>query len=107
METYLILRRGAWHDAREAEEARVRAAVEDERFSEVVEWKRSYTIAECDGTFGSLCIYAAVGPEAIRHHAAAARLPVDEIVQVADTADPQPETVSTAAEDSYEREEQA
>src|SRR5262245_36944346 len=46
METYLILRRAAWHDVREAEEARARAAVEDERFSEVVEWKRSYTIAE-------------------------------------------------------------
>ena len=34
---------------------------------------------------GTVCIYQASSPEAIRRHAAAAALPVDEIVEVADT----------------------
>ena len=42
---------------------------------------------------GTVCIYQASSPEAIRDHAARARLPVDEIVAVADTvlvrADPE------------------
>ena len=85
METYLILRRAAWSDADEAEDARTRAAAESERLSELVEWRRTYTFAECDGTIGSVCVYEAVSPEACRHHAATAVLPVDEIVRVVDT----------------------
>lgn len=34
---------------------------------------------------GTVCIYEATSPEAIRRHARLAGLPVDEIVQVADT----------------------
>ena len=34
---------------------------------------------------GTICIYQATSPEAIRRHADRADLPVDEIVQVADT----------------------
>ena len=85
METYLILRRGAWSDADEAEDARTRAAAESERLSELVEWRRTYTFAECDGTLGSVCVYESVSPEALRHHAATAVLPVDEIMKVVDT----------------------
>ena len=32
-----------------------------------------------------MCIYQAASPEAIREHANAADLPVDEIIEVADT----------------------
>ena len=88
METYLILRRAAWHGVHEAEEAHARAAAEAERLSEVVELLQTYTFAECDGTIGSVCVYEAVSPEALRHHAASAVLPVDEIVKVAEPAKP-------------------
>jgi Protein of unknown function (DUF4242) len=91
METYLILRRAAWQDANEADEARVRAAAQAERLSEFVGWLRTYTFAERDGTIGSVCVYEAAGPEAIRRHSAAALLPVDEIVQVDDVIVARPE----------------
>ena len=58
---------------------------------------RSYVTAEPDGTVGTVCIYQASSPEAIRAHASKAVLPVDEIVKVADTVvvrpDPVPATV--------------
>jgi len=97
METYLILRRAAWQDVREAEEARARAAAEAERLSELVEWLRTYTFTECDGTIGSVCVYGAVSPEAVRHHAATAALPVDEIVKVVDTLVVRPDPAAAAA----------
>jgi hypothetical protein len=59
-----------------------------------VRWIRSYVLDEGAGTVGTVCIYEATSPEAIRRHAGLADLPVDEIVPVADTVlvreDPQP-----------------
>jgi hypothetical protein len=59
-----------------------------------VRWIRSYVLEEGGGSVGTVCIYEASSPEAIRRHAAAADLPVDEIIAVADTVvvrpDPQP-----------------
>jgi sporulation protein YlmC with PRC-barrel domain len=40
---------------------------------------------EPDGSVGTVCIYQATSPEAIRRHADAADLPVDDITKVADT----------------------
>lgn len=34
---------------------------------------------------GTVCVYQATGPEAIRDHASRADLPIDEIIPVADT----------------------
>ncbi len=42
-------------------------------------------LEELDGSVGTVCVYQASSPEAIRRHATAADLPVDEIVKVADT----------------------
>jgi hypothetical protein len=50
-----------------------------------IRWIRSYVMAEESGELGTVCIYQASSPEAIRAHAEAAGLPVDEIIQVADT----------------------
>ena len=51
-------------------------------------------LAEESGEVGTVCIYEADSPEAIRAHADAADLPVDEVIPVADTVivrpDPQP-----------------
>ena len=37
------------------------------------------------GSVGTVCVYQASSPEAVRKHARRAGLPVDEIVAVADT----------------------
>jgi hypothetical protein len=59
-----------------------------------VRWIRSYVLEEGGGSVGTVCIYEATSPEAIRKHASRADLPVDEIVPVADTVvvreDPEP-----------------
>lgn len=85
METYVILRRGAWRALGEQREAAARSTLAVERIGDDVSWIRSYVVEECDGRIGSLCVYRAASPEALRAHARQAGLPVDEIVLVADT----------------------
>jgi hypothetical protein len=43
---------------------------------------------------GTVCVYQASRPEAIRRHAGAADLPVDEIIEVVDTVVLQPDPVT-------------
>ena len=50
-----------------------------------IKWIRSYVLEEGGGSVGTVCIYEASSPEAIRKHAKLADLPVDEIIAVADT----------------------
>ena len=64
--------------------------------SDQVRWLRSYALAEEDGTVGTVCLYQATGPEAIREHAGRAFLPVDEIVPVADTVVVRPDPAPVA-----------
>ena len=85
MELYAILRRGGWATPDDLRQAAARSTVEGERMLDDVAWIRSYVTAESDGTVGTICIYQATSPEAIRLHADRADLPVDEIVKVADT----------------------
>lgn len=94
METYVILRRGAWGSAQELEQAAARSSkVGDEEMPEDIRWIRSYVLSEPDGRVGTVCIYQASSPRAIREHAERAQLAADEIIPVADTvvvrADPQ------------------
>jgi hypothetical protein len=58
-------------------------------------WVRSYVLSEADGSIGTVCVYDATSPEAIRAHAVAAALPVDEIVAVAETVIVRPDSVLT------------
>mgnify|MGYP003403840873 CR=1 FL=1 len=83
METYVILRRGGWRTGADLEAAAGRSTAEGERMPDDVRWIRSYVLAETDGSVGTVCVYRASSPEAIRRHAAEAGLPVDEIVTVA------------------------
>jgi hypothetical protein len=85
MKTYVILRRGGWRTAEELQEAALRSSAAVEEMAGDVSWIRSYVLEDPDGTIGTICIYQAVSPEAIRAHASAAGLPVDEIVTVGDT----------------------
>ena len=94
METYLILRRGGWRTADELQAAAARSSAEADKTPDDTRWLRSYVLAETSGELGTVCIYQASSPEAIRSHAYRAGLPVDEIFAVADTVvvrpDPQP-----------------
>ena len=97
METFVILRRGGWRTAEDLQEAAARSTAEGEKMPDDVAWIRSYVLAETDGSVGTVCIYQASSPEAIRRHAAAADLPVDEIVKVADTVIVRPDPAAVAA----------
>jgi hypothetical protein len=95
MELYAILRRSGWRSGADLEEAAGRSTkVGDEQMPGDVRWIRSYVLDEGGGTVGTVCIYEATSPEAIREHARRAELPVDEIIPIADTVvvrpDPQP-----------------
>ena len=86
MDTYVILRRSGWSSPEELEEAAARSTkVGDEEMSDDIRWIRSYVLEEDGGSVGTVCIYQASSPEAIRDHAGRADLPVDEIIPVADT----------------------
>ena len=95
MELYAILRRSGWRSAEELEAAAERSTAEGERLGDV-RWIRSYVLDEGSG-LGTVCIYEAESPEAIRRHASAADLPVDEIVKVADTVIVRPDPVPVAS----------
>lgn len=86
MNTYVILRRSGWKSAPELEEAAMRSRqVGDEEMSDDIRWIRSYVLDEGGGSVGTVCIYQATSPEAIKEHADRADLPADEIIAVADT----------------------
>ena len=94
MQTYAILRRTAWQSGDELEAAAPRSTAAGEEMSEDLRWIRSYVLEEGGGSVGTVCIYQASSPEAIRDHAGRADLPVDEIIPVGDTVvvrpDPEP-----------------
>jgi sporulation protein YlmC with PRC-barrel domain len=97
MQLYVILRRSGWRSPADLQEAAVRSKqVADDQMPDDIRWIRSYVLEEGGGSVGTVCIYQATSPEAIRKHANIADLPVDEIIAVADTVvireDPQPAT---------------
>lgn len=97
MDTYVILRRNGWRTADDLREAAERSTQEGDRMPDDVAWIRSYVLAEPDGSVGTVCVYQASSPEAIRKHAIAADLPVDDIVKVADTVIIRPDPVPAPA----------
>jgi uncharacterized protein DUF4242 len=96
MDLYVILRRSGWRSPEDLQEAAERSAAEGDKMPDDIRWIRSYVLEEGGGSVGTVCIYQASSPEAIREHASAADLPVDEIIKVADTVkvreDPEPAT---------------
>ena len=100
MKTYVILRRSGWRSPGDLGEAAERSRqVGDEQMSDDIRWIRSYVLEEGGGSVGTVCVYQATSPEAIREHASRADLPVDEIIEVADTVlvRPDPEPAGAAA----------
>ena len=94
MNLHLVLRRGGWRSAEELEEAAGRSAAAGEEMADEVRWIRSYVIEEGAGALGTVCLYEATGPEAIRTHASRAFLPADEILLVTDTVIVRPDPVT-------------
>ncbi len=97
MQQYAIIRRNGWTSGSDLQAAAARSTrVGDDEMPEDIRWIRSYVLDEGGGAVGTLCIYEASSPEAIREHASKADLPVDEIVPIADTVivrpDPEPAT---------------
>jgi len=85
MDLFTIRRRSNWEDAPALEATAARSSAEGEKMSDEVRWIRSYVVEEEDGKLGTLCVYEAVSPEAIRRHAANTGMSADEITRVADT----------------------
>jgi Protein of unknown function (DUF4242) len=97
MNTYVILRRSGWRSPGDLQAAAARSTkVGDEEMSQDIRWLRSYVLAEDGGSVGTVCVYQASGPEAIREHATRADLPVDEIIPVADTVLVRPDPEAAA-----------
>jgi hypothetical protein len=95
VKTYVVVRRAAWRTFRELREANARSAATAALMSDDVRWLRSYVVADADRRVGTLCLFEAAGPEELRAHAAAAHLPVDEIVAVSEALVPSPERIPT------------
>ena len=98
MNQYAILRRNGWRSAGDLEEAAGRSLkVGNEDMPDDIRWIRSYVLDEGAGTVGTVCIYEASSPEAIREHATCADLPVDEIIPIADTVIVRPDPQAAAS----------
>ncbi len=97
MNLYAIIRRDGWVSGGDLQEAAARStAVGDGEMSTDIRWIRSYVLSEESGGLGTVCIYEASSPEAIRDHATRADLPITEIIPVADTVIVRPDPVAVA-----------
>jgi hypothetical protein len=97
MNQYAIMRRSGWRSGAELEEAAGRSLrVGNEEMPDDIRWIRSYVLDEGAGGVGTVCIYEASSPEAIRRHASFADLPVDDIIPIADTVVIRPDPAPAA-----------
>jgi hypothetical protein len=97
LQLYVILRRNGFTSVEDLQEAAKRSTVAGDAPGSGVRWIRSYVLDEESGEVGTVCLYEADSPEAIRAHGAAAVLPVDEIIPVMDTVVVRPDPVAAAA----------
>jgi hypothetical protein len=85
MQQYVIFRRNGWRTDQALEAATARSnAVADVHMPDEVRWLRSYVVDEGVGTRGTVDIYEATCPEAIRRHATFADMPIDEVAPIAE-----------------------
>jgi uncharacterized protein DUF4242 len=97
MQLYTIRRRNGWATADDLRVAAEISTAEGNKPGSGVRWIRSYVVTEDDGALGTVCIYEADSPEAIRSHAQRVGMPADEIHPVADTVVVRPDPVPAAA----------
>ena len=97
MDLYVIIRRNGWATPDDLQTAAGRSKAEGDKDDSGIRWIRSYVLSEESGELGTVCVYEAESPEAIRAHAQAADLPVDEIIPVADTVVVRPDPTPVGA----------
>ena len=97
MNLYVILRRNGWATPDDLKEGAARSAAEGDKEGSGVRWIRSYVISESSGELGTVCIYEAESPEALRKHAGSVPMPADEIIPVVDTVVVRPDPVAALA----------
>jgi Protein of unknown function (DUF4242) len=97
MQLYAILRRNGWTSPEELKAAAERSGQVGETMPDDVRWIRSYVLSEGAGSLGTVCIYEAASPEAVRKHAKIAGLPADEVIPVVDTVVIRPDPVAVTA----------
>jgi Protein of unknown function (DUF4242) len=97
MDLYGVFRRNGWATAADLEEAAARSTVEENRDGSGVRHIRTYVLGEESGGLGTICLLEAESADALRAHAHAAGLPVDEIVPIANTVVTRPDPVPATA----------
>ena len=98
MQLYAIRRRNEWRSPEDLQATAEKSAkIGDEEMSDQVRWIRSYVVNDEDGTLGTICIYEAASPEALRDHAKRVGMPADEITLIADTVIVRPDPEPAAA----------
>lgn len=96
MKTYVITRPNGWGSSKELEVAAgVSARVGNEDMPDKVRWIRSYVTRHEGGRVGTVCIYQATSPEAVREHARRVGMPADSVTEIADTVIIRPDPSST------------
>ena len=86
MKTYVITRANGWSSKKELEAAAVVSSqVGNEQMPDRVRWIRSYVTRHEGGRIGTVCIYQATNPDAVREHARRVGMPADAITEIADT----------------------
>lgn len=95
MDMFVIRRREAWRTPAELEAAAARSsAVAEESYPGRISWIRSYVVEEPDGGLGTVCIYQASDPDAVRAHADRVGMPAHEVLRIADTVVIRPDPVA-------------
>lgn len=85
MQLFAIFRRDGFADGPTLERAAERSTAVGSDMSDDISWVRTYVLGEESGAVGTVCIYQASSEDAIRAHAAAADLPISEIIPIIDT----------------------
>jgi len=94
VDLYAIIRRDAWATGSDLEQAGGRSTDVGEQMSDDIRWIRSYVLGEESGSLGSVCIYEASSPDAIREHAERADMLVTEIIPISNTVVVRPDPVA-------------
>lgn len=97
MKTYVITRANGWGSKKELEAAAaISSAVGNEQMPDRVRWIRSYVTRHEGGRLGTVCIYQATNPDAVREHARRVGMPADAITEIADTVVVRPDPTIAA-----------
>jgi hypothetical protein len=98
MHLYMIRRQTAWASPAELEAAAKRSTeVAESDFPDSIRWIRSYVVDEGDSRLGTVCIYEASDPDAVREHAGKVGMPADEVLSIVDTVVVRPDPVAATA----------